>query len=291
VQLNIKQYEVQRKGETDMKKLFIASLVVGLLVAFAVPALAQSTIPPGQDPEVCDVSFDVDVLKVKNIAINKAVNKSFNFALNLTLQIAGFPQWAEVEAFKCDHNEGNEVSVSDIVTANNIVGSFNGFIGIAQVNQASGILNNQGNILAAGLTGKTGDQQTFGITMVEAAVEKANVSNEVSVDSIVTTDTIATSFDGFIGLAQINQASGILNNQNNVVVLGTNLDTTGLVAENDTFLSMRNTTNEAEISNIQTTATIRSSFNQYQGAAQVNQAPGILNNQTNIISIAYAGRQ
>jgi hypothetical protein len=274
-----------------MKKLFIASMVMGLLVALPLAALAQSTVPPGQDPEVCDVSFDVDVTKVKNIAINKAVNKSFNFALNLTLQIAGFPQWAEVEAFKCDHNEGNEVSVINIVTANNIVGSFNGFIGIAQVNQASGILNNQGNILAAGLTGKTGDQQTFGITMVEAAVEKANVSNEVSVDSIVTTDTIASSFVGFIGLAQINQASGILNNQNNVVVLGTNLDTTGLVAENDTFLSMHNTTNEAAISNTQTTAAIRSSFNQYQGAAQVNQAPGKLNNQTNIISIAYAGRQ
>ena len=137
--------------------------------------------------------------------------------------------------------------------ANNIVNSFNRFIGIAQVNQASGILNNQGNILAAGFTDKTGDQQTFGVSMVEAAVEKANIGNAVSADSIVTSDTIATSFNSFIGLAQVNQASGILNNQNNVVVLGTNLNTTGLVAENDTFLSMNNTGNEAALSNIQTT--------------------------------------
>ena len=96
----------------------------------------------------------------------------------------------------------------------------------------------------------------------------------------------------------MNLSAGVLNNQNNVLVLGTNLNTSGLVAENDTFLSMENTNNELEISpvanntnsGVVTTANIESSYNNYTGVAQVNLGPGVLNNQANIFSISYAGR-
>ena len=269
-----------------MKKLCIASLVVGLLMAFALPALAQSTEPT---PDDCNVAFNVDVNKIKNIVINKVVNKAFNFNLDLQVTIAGFPQWAEVEVTKCDHNIGNTVTLTSMKSADNITNSFNTFTGIVQVNQAAGILNNQGNVMAAGITDKTGDQQTFGVSMVEAAVEKTNIGNILVVTNIVTLDSIVSSFNSLTGLAQVNQAAGILNNQNNVLVLGKNLNTTGLVAENDTFLSMENSGNIAQLTNITTTATISSSFNGFTGAAQVNQAPGKLNNQANIISIAHAG--
>jgi tetrahydromethanopterin S-methyltransferase subunit B len=269
-----------------MKNLFIALLVVGLLAAFTVPALAQLD----QEPDICDVGFDVNVEKNKEINIEKNVEKNFEFTLELGIEIIGFPQWAEVEAFKCDHNEGNEVSVSELGGTNNISDSFNEFTGIAQINQASGLLNNQGNIMAAGLTDKSGDTNTFGLSMVEAAVEKANMGNELTVDEMYNSDNIANSFNSFTGLAQINQASGILNNQNNVVVIGTNLNTTGLVAENDTFLTMQNAGNEVAVNEMSPTANIADSFNQYTGVAQINQAPGALNNQTNIISVAFAGR-
>jgi hypothetical protein len=281
-----------------MKKLFIVALAVGLLGALALPALAQSTTPPGQDPDLCDVSFNVDVLKLKGILITKVVNKTFNFNLDLGVEIVGFPQWAEVEAYKCDHNEDNQAAISGIVSTANIQNSFNAFIGVAQVNQASGYLNNQGNILAAGLTGKIGDQQTFGISMVEAAVEKTNRNNQLALTDNVTTDNIQDSFNAFQGLAQVNQASGHLNNQNNVVVLGTNLNTSGLSAENDTFLSMSNTDNLLSVSatanvpasGVISTSNIMDSYNAFTGVAQVNQTSGALNNQTNITSIAYAGR-
>jgi hypothetical protein len=281
-----------------MKKFFIVGLMIGLLTAFAVPVLAQSNIPPGQDPDLCDLSFNVDVVKLKGILITKTVNKAFNFNMDLEITIEGLIQWAEVEAFKCDRNEGNEAVISGLVSTNNIQDSFNGFIGVAQVNQASGMLNNQGNILAAGLTGKTGDETSFPLTMVEAAVEKTNLNNELTLTDDVTTDNIQDSFNGFEGLAQVNQASGFLNNQNNVVVLGANLNATGLVAENDTFLSMNNTDNELTVSpigndptsGVVTTSNIMDSYNGYIGMAQVNQASGSLNNQTNISSIAFAGR-
>jgi hypothetical protein len=268
-----------------MKTFLAALLVMAWLAAFALPGLAQSTIPP-QD---CDLSFDVNVVKDKNIEINKQVNKAFNFAFDITVTIVGFPVWAEVEAFKCDHNTENQAAVLGIVPTNNINNSFVGFVGVAQVNQSAGLLNNQGNVLAAGFTGQLG----FPLSMVEAAVEKANVGNVLAIADSVFADNIVSSFNGFTGLAQVNQAAGILNNQDNVFALATNLPTAGdvqrpMVAENDTFLSMENTGNAAMVANTVTTATIRNSFNSYTGFAQVNQAPGSQNNQANITSISLA---
>ena len=271
-----------------MKKLLIASLVVGLLAVFILPALAQE-----QNPDDCNLSFNVDVVKNKKINIEKNVVKNFEYNLNVGSTFSVFPlQLAEVEAFKCDENVGNKATVIGMRTLNNIVNSFNSFVGVAQVNQASGFQNNQGNIFAAGFTNVTNNNEStfWGVSMVEAAVEKANIGNALIAQSIITQDNISNSFNSFVGVAQVNQASGFQNNQNNVVVLGTNLNTAGLMAENDTFLSMNNTGNEVTLSTIQSTATISGSFNSMTGLAQVNQGPGGQNNQANIISIAHAGQ-
>jgi hypothetical protein len=114
-----------------MKQLFIAALVVGLLTAVSVPSLAQSQIPPGQDPDLCDVSFNVDVLKLKGILITKIVNKRFDYNLNLESTQAFLPlQLAEVEVFKCDHNEMNIVIVEEFAGSDNINGSFTNLPGL-----------------------------------------------------------------------------------------------------------------------------------------------------------------
>jgi hypothetical protein len=273
-----------------MKQLFIAALVVGLLTAVSVPSLAQSQIPPGQDPDLCDVSFNVDVLKLKGILITKIVNKRFDYNLNLESTQAFLPlQLAEVEVFKCDHNEMNIVIVEEFAGSDNINGSFTNFAGIAQINQASGLLNNQGNIAAAGFTNQNDDNTVWSVSMVEVAVEKANIDNILLVNQINGSDNINNSFNGFAGVGQINQASGVLNNQNNVVAIANNLQTIGIMAENDTFLTMQNTGNIAVVSSISGSANINDSFQNGTGAVQINQAPGALNNQANIISIAAAG--
>lgn len=268
-----------------MKKLFIASLVVGLLAFFALPGLTQDNV---QDPNVCDVSFDVDVVKYKGITITKTVDKTFTYELS-TGDPTIFPlMLAEVEAFKCDLNRENEVNEAQVQGTNDFNESFNFFTGIAQVNQAAGLLNNQGNVIALGFT--ESPTLTDGLSLVEAAVEKANAENQLNEPSVSSTDNFHESFNGFTGIAQVNQAAGILNNQNNVVALGANVDAAGLVAENDTFLSMQNTENTVNELMTQATASFNLSFNSFTGVAQVNQAPGNLNNQTNILSIAFAGR-
>jgi hypothetical protein len=284
-----------------MKKLFIASLLAGLLTSFAVPALTQDNGPIVQDPNVCDVSFDVDVLKQKRIRSDKAVIKTIYYTFGSPdTWFSVFPlQLAEVEAFKCDLLADNVINVSGFISASSILSSFNNFIGVAQVNQTVGLLNNQGNVLAAGITDISGEAA---FSMVDAAVEKTIVQNKVTVSDSVFLDRINLSFNTFVGLAQINQSAGLLNNQNNVVALGTNFDTMGLLAENDTFLSMQNVSNKAKVvplsglsaattTKVSTDGDVNNSFNGYIGIAQLNQAPGFLNNQANIVSIAYAGRQ
>jgi hypothetical protein len=274
-----------------MKKLFVAFLVVGLLAVFILSAQAQSEPPVGQDPNICDVSFNVDVLKLKGILITKVVTKNFEYNLNVETSQAFAPlQLAEVEAFKCDLNEANEVAVEELGGSNNIFNSFSGFVGIVQLNMASGLLNNQGNILAAGFTDLPPGETRFGVSMVEVAVEKTNVGNELNVSEMFNSDNISSSFNIFTGLAQLNMASGLLNNQNNVVVIGTNLNTLGIMAENDTFLSMQNVRNEVNVAELRSTANISDSFQNGTGAVQLNLGPGAVNDQTNIISVAFTGR-
>jgi hypothetical protein len=260
----------------------------------------QDTGPAGQEPDVSDVSFDVDVEKEKTITIDKRVDKTIDFTFDYNAEPAeelpGTPALAEVEVFKCDTNEKNELTFYGLNTNDVIQSSFNQFVGIAQLNQASGLLNNQGNVFAASLTGSPPPGSiVYGLSLVEVAVEKANVRNELSVtdlDSLNSNDAVESSFLEFRGLSQINQASGVLNNQDNVMAVAANLDgTIGFMAENDTFLSMQNANNEVNVTSFSTNAIINNSFNVYQGVAQVNQGSGALNNQTNIISIAYAGHQ
>jgi hypothetical protein len=124
-------------------------------------------------------------------------------------------------------------------------------------------------------------------------VEKLNFENALELADSVFLDNINNSFNGFTGLAQVNQASGILNNQDNVLALGSNVPVGGdvlrpQVAENDTFLTMQNTGNAALVSGVVATSEIRGSFNSYTGISQVNQSPGSLNNQANITSFSLA---
>jgi len=90
--------------------------------------------------------------------------------------------------------------------------SLDGGSGVAGVNQAAGSLNNQNNALAVAL----GDHVVHALG--EADLGQYNSFNEVNVIDQVRTDTISGgSLSNFSGVAMINQASGSINNQANVV--------------------------------------------------------------------------
>jgi hypothetical protein len=100
-------------------------------------------------------------------------------------------------------------------------GPFAGGSGVAGVNQAAGSLNNQNNALAISL----GDHVVHALG--ELDLGQFNTWNQAENFAQVRTDTIAGgAFNGFSGVAMVNQSSGSINNQANVVDIAVGTDVT-----------------------------------------------------------------
>lgn len=279
-----------------MKKVMVL-MMAGLLVVFVGSALAQTAgwrppCPPPEPPagqnfdDPTNVFFDVNVTKDVEKTETRTIEKDLSLTVTANITVT---EWAQTEVVKCDLNRDNVADTFDVINADAIDGSFAGFVGIAQVNQAAGSLNNQGNVMAAAVTN---DANSKAVAHSQAAVEAINLGNthtsgETSGDSL--SDSICNSFAGFQGIAQVNQASGYLNNQNNAASIAATLNGNGLVALSDAFLTMHNAENNYNAYYGERTAAIGNSFNNAAGIAQVNQSPGSMNNQANVVSISYSG--
>jgi len=112
---------------------------------------------------------------------------------------------------------GNEyVNVFGATLRDDITGSFGGGSGVVGVNQAAGSLNNQNNALSIAVA------EPAVYALGEANLGQFNTFNTVDVIDQVRTDSISGgSFDGFAGVAMVNQSSGSINNQANVVDIAT----------------------------------------------------------------------
>jgi hypothetical protein len=108
---------------------------------------------------------------------------------------------------------GNEyVNTFGSVLTDTITASFSGASGVVGINQAAGSLNNQNNALAIAV----GDPAVYALG--EADLGQFNTYNYVDTIDQIRTDTIdGGSFDGFAGVAMVNQSSGSVNNQANIV--------------------------------------------------------------------------
>ncbi len=115
---------------------------------------------------------------------------------------------------------GNEyVNVFGGILTDDITGSFIDATGVVGVNQAAGSLNNQNNALSIAVA----DPAVYALG--EANLGQFNTYNLVDVIDMVRVDSIAGgSFDGFAGVAMVNQSSGSINNQANVVDIATTND-------------------------------------------------------------------
>jgi hypothetical protein len=192
--------------------------------------------------------------------------------------------------------------------------SFNGFVGIAQVNQAAGSGSNQGNALAAAVTDPNSDKKDGGyggytasygknsrgddyqnndpkaVSHTEVAIGQLNTYNDMEAKAAQFSDAMNDSFQNFTGVAQVNQSAGFGNNQKNAAAIAANVNTAGAVAISDSFMSQTNCANCVTYGpDTKVTATIAGSFTNGAGLAQVNQSPGSLNNQANTVAISYSG--
>ncbi len=291
-----------------MKKLIPLFLVVGLLVG-AVPALAGDG----------DVQFFAD----KTITLTE----TFTYTETATFTGTGLFQfdgeaWAKIqeqqELYNLTLTFGNDISPTNKNAT--IAGSFNDATGIANVNQSPGNLNNQGNEVAfsigqAGIElGSPAEPGTFRGMFCEAEVVSVQYNgilyhpendtreaapNTLTTGNQITRDSIETSFNGFTGIANVNQSAGNLNNQGNAVAiaggLSEQLTTAQTVAKaaTDIMLAQNNAYNvmrEGDGFDAGNAAadSITGSFNNSFGVSNVNQAAGSLNNQKNAVAIAFS---
>jgi hypothetical protein len=257
-----------------MKKLMVSLLAISLL-ALAVPALATD----------CNVDFDVTATKTVTVDKYVDIDKYFDFFVFACIDPKAL---AECDVFKCDLNEYGYVDSYFGTYTDNLTNSFTGFTGIGQANQASGYLNNQGNIVAAAVV-----STDKAAAMTEVGVDQTNYFNTMYSELDYSVDTITSSFNDFTGIGQANQSAGHMNNQNNVVALSAGLGDScyadEFVAVNDTYLTQKNTLGWASVSFAINSNNINDSFNGFTGIGQVNQSAGSMNNQANIVSIAYTG--
>jgi hypothetical protein len=238
-----------KKGEGKMKKFFVFIAVVALVALFAIPAMARH-----DRPEKNFAKADVDV-----------------------------SQEVEHQDFDGGYKFDPEGKID---------GCFNHFVGIAQVNQSAGSGNNQANAVAAAVTQfNERREEAVGKSLAFIDVDQEAEHNDVRTGyRSEYKDRIEGSFNRMEGIAQVNQAAGFGNNQSNAVAIAANVGTDGAKAIADTDLEQQNSHNDVHISaRTSISAKMEGSFNHGVGVAQVNQSPGSLNNQSNSVSISYAG--
>ncbi len=288
-----------------MKKL-VPLFLVALLVAFTAPALAGDG----------DVQFFAD----KTIFLSEFFTYTEDVAFQGTANfLFDGEAWAKVqEQQELYFLTLTETNFGDTRTkAASITGSFNGGAGVANVNQAPGNMNNQANEVAISL-GQSGSPltplaqtpETFQGMYCEAQVVSVQyngilyhpendtrepAANVYNTGGFNKSDTIDSSFNAFTGVANVNQSAGSLNNQGNAVAIAGGVDQIVVKAATNVMLAQNNAYNRmteglGTLPGNNTNDTISNgSFGGAFGVFNVNQASGSLNNQKNVVAIAFSG--
>jgi hypothetical protein len=297
-----------KKGETNMKKL-IPLLLLVLLAAFTAPALAGDG--------------DVQFYAFKTISLAETFTYSETVAFQGTANfLFDGEAWAKVqEQQELYFLHLTETTTEPKTKAALIRNSYIGGAGIANVNQAPGNENNQANETAVSL-GQSGSPlqplaetpETFQGMYCEAQVvtvqyngilynpgpdTRTPAGNNYATGGYTKTDTINNSFGEFAGVVNVNQSAGSLNNQGNAVAIAGGIDQIVVKAATNVMLAQNNAHNTMTegvvntagifVGNNTADTIANGSFAGASGVMNVNQASGSLNNQKNVVSIAFSG--
>lgn len=184
--------------------------------ALAMQVAADNTVQTSGRPREAVISGSA----VGNQGIT-AVNQSSGEANNQGNAVAiavvgpGTPSLRAVDANATQVMTRNSVTTAASLETR-IEDSFNGVSGIAQVNQAAGHVNNQLNLFALALGEAAGPA---GAPMADAQLgqigsEEDSALSDTGAEKHI---TIANSFNGFDGVAQVNISAGNLNQVGNVL--------------------------------------------------------------------------
>lgn len=281
-----------------------------LLSAVAATALLAS-------PARADFNLYGDVDKNVDIYIWEGVFK-LKLAAFLVLIVDQPEKVAKSQVVFNQRNQRNHACENCAEKLDLINNSITGNAGITSVNQASGNMNNQGNLVSVawanvsetppngdpgGDPGNTGhaNSQVSGEQILgngsagfrdvdgrrEHVLEQGQ-GNVVRTVNVPFRDArIENSVNNNSGITQANQASGNINNQANGVSIAFTFYNG--ISLSDSALGQWNAGNRAEERGVSKFALITASVNDNTGVTQVNQSAGTLGNQSNTVSLAVTG--
>jgi hypothetical protein len=176
---------------------------------------------------------------------------------------------------------GNSLLEVDTVSTDTIVGSGNGGTGIINVNQASGSMNDQANLRAIALSLDSPD--ATGTTAISLGGGAVLGDNQIDSTRALRSDVIDSSFQNSVGIIGVNQSSGNMNTQRNVLALALGGGAATLTEGELADLRAPNSLTQEGGSRIDT---ITNSFSNTQGIVQVTQSAGDLNVLGNNLAIS-----
>jgi hypothetical protein len=273
-----------------MNKLLILAAAL-LILALAVPAMAT-------------VIVTGDIYKDKYIIVDE------NVVIDKDIYIVVHVDVAPVKAAEADslvNQDNTDNTVAGIGNLQNglldynyrtavIDGSIKDNIGIVQVNQDAGNMNNQANVTSAAVAIQTTDEELPALANSQASAEQFNSNNsETAFEASFTDDNpplpnytkvdwITNSINRNLGIVGVNQSVGNMNNQANQVAIA--IADGAIVALAEADLGQFNSFNSVIEFGTVKTDYIYNSINSNHGIVGVNQSAGNMNNQANIVSIS-----
>lgn len=268
-----------------MRKHLLASAALLLgAVAFAAPAAA--------DVDVTNtVTFDKTVTVTEALTIFKTVTIDVDGIFtgsSAAESVTVINQANDTNTFTYESGELGNRLIADYLAVIN--GSVNTNVGITQFNQDVGHNNNQANSVTAAVS----FQAFFAESAIE--VEQYTTNNLADVDGTATFvlgfppehynrfANMTDSVNGNLGVTQVNQSAGVMNNQVNAVDFG--IGSGSAVALSEASLGQTNMNNQTfDVATVRGDL-IQNSVNTNHGITSVNQTSGNFNNQGTVISIA-----
>lgn len=274
-----------------MKKLLILLACLVLSLMLVLPAMAD-----------VDVTATVDKTKTKTVTEDIDIDKDIdvNVDVNNILEKA-----AEAETIVNQSNTINYACENCAEKTSAIVDSINNNTGIMNVNQATGNMNNQANVVSIAVDvwppedgGNTnGNHGSSGFSHAQTSIEQDMVGNTVESINILWRDAfISGSINNNDGIVGVNQSPANINNQVNAVTIGLSLDGVVALAEADLGqfqvcgANSPTTCQYVMEYNTYKSATIGSSVSGNAGIVGVNQTSGNMTNQANIANLAVSIR-
>ncbi len=256
-----------------------------------------------------DVFVSASIDKTKTVTVSESVAIDKNITLDTTVDLAP-NKFAESNALANQTNNNLHVCENCAEKQDALVNSVTGNTGITSVNQAAGNFNNQGSALsvAVDMTSTEPPPTTIppttadGFAEAQASAQQLNgdpVRDGNTIDTVnivFRTAMIAGSINGNTGATFVNQATGNINNQANLVSIAFS-ERSGGVALAESDLGQANENDLVEESGsvnfstpgatgVHKSASIATSVNGNTGIVGVNQAAGNFANQANIVSLA-----